>query len=161
MEHIFLVFACFSGLMVFGQPVLPPEVMANIEQRIEAGMNPSVAIGIYDHGETRYFCFGKTRTGGSAVDEHTIYEIGSVSKTFTATLLADAALKGRVSIDSPAQKYLPRSVRLPTYEGRQITLGELSDHTSSLPRMPDNFNPADSSELPSFITAPCRSIRVC
>ncbi|HOY20280.1 MAG TPA: serine hydrolase, partial [Haliscomenobacter sp.] len=68
---------------------------------------------------------------------------GSISKTFTGILLAQAILDGQVKADDPAQKHLPTAVKLPTKDGKQITLGHLSDHTSALARMPSNFNPKD------------------
>lgn len=134
-----LVIACIS----VAQTTLPENVRTSVEKRIAAGQNHSIAIGIIDSLGMHYFSFGVTHDGGMPVDEHTIYEIGSISKTFTGILLAQMHLQGLVSVDDPAQKYLPSSVKLPTYDGEQITLGHLSDHTSSLPRMPDNFNPAD------------------
>ena len=124
-------------------PALPEDVKSNLEKRIEYGNTPSIVVGIIDANGTSYFNFGMTKSGGKAVDEHSIYEIGSISKTFTATLLADNIVKGQMNADDPAQQYLPEKVHLPTYEGKFITLGNLSDHTSSLPRMPTNFEPAD------------------
>jgi D-alanyl-D-alanine-carboxypeptidase/D-alanyl-D-alanine-endopeptidase len=48
-----------------------------------------------------------------------------------------------MSLDDPAQKYLPEGVTMPQFEGQEITLEQLATHTSGLPRMPDNFAPAD------------------
>jgi CubicO group peptidase (beta-lactamase class C family) len=124
-------------------PTLPENVKSNIEKRIEYGITPSIVVGIIDAHGTSYFNFGTTKIGGAPVDEHSIYEIGSISKVFTATLLADNIVKKQMSADDPAQQYLPEKAHLPTYEGKSITLGHLSDHTSSLPRMPTNFDPAD------------------
>ena len=81
----------------------------------------------------------------SAVNEHTIYEIGSISKVFTGILLAHQSEAGKVDINDPARKYLPSTVQVPKRGGKEITLGNLADHTSGLPRMPDNFNPKDFS----------------
>lgn len=129
---------------VFSQgKILPDDVVANIKQRIDAGTNPSIVVGIIDADGPRYYTFGKTTKGGKSVDEHSIYEIGSISKVFTATILADMVRKGEMNIEDPIDKYLPSTIHVPTYEGEHITLGNLSDHTSSLPRMPDNFAPAD------------------
>jgi len=125
------------------QATLPTEVVESIQKRVDLGLNPSIAIGVLDSNGVHYYSFGRTKQGGKLVNEHTIYEIGSITKTFTAILLADAVQKGLVSLDDPVQKYLPGSVHIPKWEGAEITLGNLSDHTSSLPRMPDNFDPAD------------------
>lgn len=122
---------------------LPDNVSTYINERIEAGMNPSIAVGIIDKNGTRYFSFGKTKSGGKKINEHTIYELGSISKTFTGILLADMVLRGELEVDDPVEKYLPASVDIVEKDGTQITLGHLSDHTSGLPRLPDNMDPAD------------------
>jgi len=140
---VFSFFLIFSLVLHAQKPIIPDDVKASIEKRIEYGNNPSIVIGIVNAAGTTYYSYGTKRIGGEPVDEHSIYEIGSISKTFTATLLADEVLKGEMKLDDPAQKYLPETVKLPMYEGNPITLGNLSDHTSSLPRMPTNFNPAD------------------
>lgn len=136
----FMVFA----LIIYAQkPVLPEDVKTNIEKRINLQDYPSIVVALINADGTSYYNFGNSKIGGQPVNEHSIYEIGSITKTFTATLLADEVLKGKMKLDDPAQKYLPKSVHMPMYEGQSITLGHLSDHTSSLPRMPDNFDPAD------------------
>lgn len=127
----------------FAQKALPADVIKNIETRINNGYSPSIAIGIIDKDGPQYYLFGTKTAGGQPVNEHTIYEIGSISKTFTGILLAQAVLDGQVKTDDSAQKHLPSSVKLPTKDGKQITLGHLSDHTSALARMPSNFNPKD------------------
>jgi|WetSurMetagenome_2_1015567.scaffolds.fasta_scaffold29233_3 serine-type D-Ala-D-Ala carboxypeptidase/endopeptidase len=140
---LFSLALIFSFAVHAQKPTLPDEVKASIEKRIALGINPSIVVGLINADGSSYFSFGVKKTGGEPVNEHSIYEIGSISKTFTATLLADEVLKGEMSLDDPAQKYLPETVQLPTYEGESIKLGNLSDHTSSLPRMPTNFHPAD------------------
>ena len=127
------------------EPDLPPKVVESIQARVDNGLNPSIIVGIIDKKGPRVYSFGKTSLTGTPVDEHTIYEIGSISKVFTAILLAHQAELGKVSINDPAQKYLPSAARVPKRGDKEITLGHLSDHTSGLPRMPDNFNPEDFS----------------
>ncbi|MGA7808097.1 serine hydrolase, partial [Bradyrhizobium sp.] len=79
---------------------------------------------------------------GQAPDGDTVYEIGSITKTFTATLLAQAVLAGRVTLETPVAQLLP-DFRIPARGGKQITLGELGTQHSGLPRMPTNFWPQD------------------
>lgn len=127
----------------FSQQNLPEDVAKSIQARITNGHSPSIAVGIIDKDGPKYYCFGTKTVGGQPVNEHTIYEIGSISKTFTGILLAQLALEGQLKTDDPAQKHLPATVILPTRDGKQITLGHLSDHTSGLARMPANFTPKD------------------
>jgi CubicO group peptidase (beta-lactamase class C family) len=58
-------------------------------------------------------------------------------------VLAELVQEGKVRLDDPAQKYLPSSVRVPSRDDKVITLGNLSEQNSGLPRMPTNFKPAD------------------
>lgn len=88
-------------------------------------------------------------TGVAAdVDGDTLFEIGSISKVFTALLLADMANKGEVSLDDPADKYMPAGHTLPRHGERPITLRDLSTHVSGLPRMADDLGPADGVDDP-------------
>lgn len=144
MKSLVTLFLLTISLVIAAQkPVLPEDVKLNIEKRINLSLYPSIVVALINADGTSYYNFGSNKFGGQPVTEHSIYEIGSITKTFTATLLADEVLKGEMKLDDPAQKYLPDSVHMPMYEGKSITLGNLSDHTSSLPRMPDNFDPAD------------------
>jgi len=78
-----------------------------------------------------------------ATDQHpinkTLFEIGSVTKTFTAYILADAVVKKKVRLDDPITKFLPADLAVnPSLQ--VITIEQLANHTSGLPRMPDNIN---------------------
>jgi D-alanyl-D-alanine-carboxypeptidase/D-alanyl-D-alanine-endopeptidase len=74
--------------------------------------------------------------GSPAPDEHTLFEIGSISKTFTAMLLADAVLRREVALDDPAERHLPGGVKLRDRDGAPIRLLDLATHRSGLPRSP-------------------------
>lgn len=76
---------------------------------------------------------------GARFDRSTLFEIGSISKVFTALILADMVNKGEVSLNDPAAKYLPAGHKMPERNGRQITLRDLSTHRSGLPRMADDM----------------------
>jgi len=73
------------------------------------------------------------------VDENTLFEIGSVTKVFTTTLLADMAERGELELTNAIQLYLPEGIQAPTRSGRAITLTHLASHTSGLPSMPSNL----------------------
>ncbi len=122
---------------------LPQYVTENIQKRVENGINPSIAIGILDELGVQYYNFGTTHKQGPEVDEHTVYEIGSISKVFTGILLAQQVLEGQMSLNDPINRYLPPEAQVPNKGSQELTLGSLSDHTSGLPRMPANFTPAN------------------
>jgi CubicO group peptidase (beta-lactamase class C family) len=122
---------------------LPAKVLNSIESRIENEINPSIAIGIVDENGARYYNFGKMSREGQLVDEHTIYEIGSITKVFTAILLAQQVIDSLALLDDPINDYLPPEVKVPVMGLSDISLGNLSDHTSGIPRMPSNFAPSN------------------
>ncbi len=69
-------------------------------------------------------------------DANTVFEIGSITKTFTTTLLADMFLRGVFS-DDTVSHYLPANqVTMPSAEGIEITFGHLATHTSGIPKAP-------------------------
>jgi len=120
------------------------EVKDNIKLRIDNGINTGIVVGIIDADGTNYYSYGlKSLKTKEAVDEYSIFEIGSISKTFTGILLADMVLKKKLKLDDPLQKYLPEGITAPTRNGEAIKLLHMANHTSSLPRMPSNFNPAN------------------
>lgn len=143
MKTALLFLFILVSILSFGQTntKLPDELVKSIDLRIKEGRNSSIVIGIVDNNGTHYFAFGNKSINGSPADEHTIYEIGSITKVFTATLLAQQVLDGKLKLDDPVKKFLPDSIKFPSRNNVEITLGNLSDHTSSLPRMPTNFAP--------------------
>ena len=73
------------------------------------------------------------------VNQNTLFDIGSITKTLTTLLLADMATKGLVNLNDPIDKYLPPSVKVPEFNGTKITLEDLATHTSGLPELPSNI----------------------
>ncbi len=69
-------------------------------------------------------------------DPGTLFEIGSVTKTFTALALARLAVRGVVALDQPLSELLPRDVAVPGRGGEVVRLVHLACHTSGLPRLP-------------------------
>ncbi|HYW13729.1 MAG TPA: serine hydrolase [Longimicrobium sp.] len=112
---------------------------------VEDGATPGIVVGILEpDGSTRILSHGSAGEGTRPLGRQTVFEIGSINKTFTGTLLADMVARGEVKLDDPVQQYMPEGVRVPTRNGRQITLLDLATHRSGLPRVPNNFVPADT-----------------
>ena len=129
---------------VVATPVDTAKIKAALEARIANGTGVGYVVGIIDAGERSFVTAGQARKSTGAVPTaDSIFEIGSIAKTFTAVLLADMVVKGEVALDDAAASYLPEGVLLPTRGGKVITLRHLATHTSGLPRMPSNFAPAD------------------
>ena len=87
---------------------------------------------------------GLTRLGGTPPDENTIFEIGSITKVFTAILLAEAVRENLVNFDDVVSRHLPELKFKKSSPFNRITLTELATHTSGLPRLPaDLFKGSD------------------
>jgi len=105
-----------------------------------------IVVGIIGPQGRRVIPYGRFRPADPPLlGGDPVFEIGSVSKVFTALLLADMVRKGEVALADPVAKYLPAGVKIPERNGRSITLVDLATHTSGLPFMPD--------ELPAFKTS--------
>ena len=126
-----------------GKGNLPAEVLEKIEKLVSEGSIPSIAVALIDSSGVDYFNFGKTYLDGAKVDENTIYEIGSITKVFTGIMLATQVLDKDIGLDDKINALLPDSITVPTIGDVEITMGNLTDHTSGLPRMPINFEPAN------------------
>ena len=129
------------GLAASAPDALPARVQKNIRARIAAGQYPSVVVAVVDGKHHRIYSFGKLANGRTPGPD-TVFEIGSVTKTFTATLLAQDVLLRRVALDEPVARLLP-GFTLPSRNGQTITLGNLATQHSGLPRLPDNMAPTN------------------
>jgi len=120
-------------------------VRAILAERIDKHeQSVGIAVGLIDEKGRTVVSYGQlSKSDEREPDGKTVFEIGSISKVFTSILLADMVLREKVRLDDPVQKFLPESVRVPSRDGAVVTLYHLSTHTSGLPRMPDNFAPAD------------------
>lgn len=127
---------------------LPASLGVKIDQLAgKYAADPRVAalvVGICYRGTTRAFAYGTVRKdGGPPPDEDTLFEIGSITKVFTSTVLAQMTCSGEVRLDDPIQAYLPEEVKAPSRDAVAVTLRHLATHTSGLPRLPANLAPTD------------------
>jgi CubicO group peptidase (beta-lactamase class C family) len=107
---------------------------------------------IFPDGSTRIVAYGMAGDG-KRVDENSIFEIGSITKTFTATLLSDMAQRGEVRLTEPVAKLLPADIAVPSRNGRQITLLDLATHSSGLPPEATNLPSNDINQPYAGYTA--------
>lgn len=131
------------------------------ERRLAEAVSPLLAVApggtgvavAARHGEHRVLLVSGTtaRRGPRPVEPDTRFEIGSLTKTFTALLLAEGAARGEVHYDDPVDRYLPPATpRL----RRPITLVQLATHSSGLPRVPPGLW---RSAVPTWRTNPYRA----
>ena len=127
-----------------GAQAIPADsaILTILRARVDSGRTPGIVVGVLERGKARFVAHG---SAGSArpMNEHTILEIGSISKTFTGLLLADAVTRGDVQLDQPVGELLGDASIVPVRDGRPITLELLATHRSGLPRLPTNLAPAN------------------
>ncbi|MBN1388368.1 MAG: beta-lactamase family protein [Bacteroidales bacterium] len=105
------------------------------------------AIGIIKNQQEEELFYGSlSNNNSSPPDEHSVFEIGSITKSFTATLLAQMILDGKISLQDEVEPFLPYGeVSIPVWEETNITIKHLATHSSGLPRAPQE----SSQPLPS------------
>lgn len=99
--------------------------------------NTELSIAIIENGKTKFV--GVKRVNNSIVpieNKEKIFEIGSISKVFTATLLTNFIQEGKLQLDDPIQDYHEFKIRT----NDTITFKELANHTSGLPALPSDLN---------------------
>ena len=118
------------------------EVQELIQAYVDAGMVKGVVVGLLEpDGRRRIFTAGDAGDGSPPLSAQSMFEIGSINKTFTGTILADMVRRGEVRLDDPIAKYLPAGAKVPSRNGKQITLLDLTTHMSGLPRLPTGYRP--------------------
>jgi serine-type D-Ala-D-Ala carboxypeptidase/endopeptidase len=123
----------------------PQAAQSQLLQRTIAALgrrHVGAVAGILDvaGGEPLIAGTGRLRAaGGPAPDADTTFEIGSITKTFTALALAQAVVAGQLSLDTPVRDLLPAGTAVPSRDGVEITVEHLARHTSGLPRSPQRL----------------------
>lgn len=93
-----------------------------------------LSIGIIKDGKRYSYNFGTVEKGKNIrPSSNTIYEIASVTKSFTGILLAYAILEKRIALTDSVHKYIPMLGNL-TYHSTPVTIFNLAVHTSGLPK---------------------------
>jgi D-alanyl-D-alanine-carboxypeptidase/D-alanyl-D-alanine-endopeptidase len=129
----------------------PATLTEAIDELAESYVEVGAMVGVVRGSETLVLSYGTKQFGADdAPDRHSVFEIGSITKTFTTALLARRILDGTLEPEEAVQPYLPGDrVTLPTRDGEEITFIRLATHRSGLPQRvqdsdypkPPGFNP--------------------
>ncbi|TRZ41781.1 serine hydrolase domain-containing protein [Robertkochia solimangrovi] len=122
---------------------IPETVKTEVQLRVDNTTNPSIAIGISDSLGQHFFVYGyKDTEHHLKADKNTLYEIGSITKTFTGLLLASMSIEGLLDPKEAVSEFLPDNIELKDPEGKPVNLKQLATHSSGLPRLSDNLDPS-------------------
>ena len=116
------------------------EVRDILRERIDRAHQSVGIVAIsFDSAREKIVTYGQSGSAVDQLDRDTVFEIGSITKVFTALLLTEMVTRGEVALDDPVSKFLPGTVKMPDRNGKQITLLDLATYTSGLPRIPDGI----------------------
>jgi D-alanyl-D-alanine-carboxypeptidase/D-alanyl-D-alanine-endopeptidase len=117
------------------------EIRDILRNRVDvARQGVGIVASLFDAGHQKIATYGRCGAPNDRpLDGDTVFEIGSITKVFTALLLTEMVTRGEVALDDPVSKYLPSGVKMPARNGKQITLLDLATYSSGLPRLPDGI----------------------
>lgn len=99
-----------------------------------------LSIGVIKNGKIFTYNYGESEKGtGQLPTSDTYYEIGSITKTMTGTILAQAVLENKINLNDDIRKYLKDSLPNLQFHRQPVQVVHLSNHTSGLPGIPDDF----------------------
>jgi len=102
-----------------------------------------LSLGIYYKDENFFFNYGNTVKGGQTPPtKNTVYEIGSITKTFTGIILSHAVTENKIDLNDDIRTYLNEEFDNLNYDGMPIKIINLANHSSGLPEdiIPTEFN---------------------
>jgi CubicO group peptidase (beta-lactamase class C family) len=111
---------------------IPSDLEGFIEYQMSLGLLPGVAAAIIENGAVVRTVTRGMATDTMAVDEHTLFLVASISKTFVAALVLGLVEEGTLGLDDTAESILGYPVRSPMSPDHAITVRELMTHTSGL-----------------------------
>lgn len=154
-RFLLTIFVIYSNpTQTMCQQAIPEAIKANIRARVDNGENQNIIIGVLDEKGKHYYSYGHISDKNKiAPKKYTLYEIGSVSKTFTGLALAKAVVDGNLSLSDPLKDHIPGTVTFTPFDDQDIQLLHLANHHSGLPRMPDNMPYSDPENPFSDYTA--------
>jgi len=143
--RIILVVIIAAGInFVFAQDTvnaltdLPDEKIEIIFNKVKVfPNNTQISIAFIENGITKYYGIIKEGDTIKTVEnKDKVFEIGSISKVFTSTLLADAVLSGKIGLEDEINQFY----NFPYHYSIKIDFLSLGNHTSGLERLPSNLD---------------------
>lgn len=133
-------------------------INASVSAFVRSGNRVGISIGVIKDGKSLTYNYGSIAPGQQRLPTpHSVYELASITKTFSSALLAQAVIDTKVKLDDDIRLYLDEKYPNLEYKGTPIKLVNLANLTSGLPNwMPDNkglFNNANPDSIPYILDA--------
>ncbi|MFK7946099.1 MAG: serine hydrolase domain-containing protein [Saprospiraceae bacterium] len=147
MKHIVILLIIIGhSWTLFGQysqsKRLEKYVSKYVEMEIDLNKNPGILIGLIDGDSTYVYQFGEATKGNTQPPtDSSIFEIGSMTKIFTASLLQILVDEGKIDYQKTLADYLGKEKLHESIH--DLTVWSLATHTSGFPRVPINFSIKD------------------
>lgn len=130
-----------AATAVVAKPIDEQALHALLVERVDARKwGTAIVVGISSPQGRQIVSYGTLSVQDRhKVDGNTVFEIASLTKVFTALVLADMAKRGEVKLEAPVSTCMPEGVKIPEHGGKQITFLDLATHSSGLPLRPTNL----------------------
>lgn len=157
MKSGILLFFSTLGLfthLAFSQNLNQDQLTDNLgEDFIKSRKNAALSIGVYNNGRTSYYNYGSVEAGTkNKPDSKTIYEIGSITKSFVSLILANNVIEKKINLEDDIRKYLDGNYQNLEFNGKPIKIEHLANTTSGIPNwLPDT--PSEIHNAPADSTA--------
>lgn len=148
--HIAFFITCFSIIsfnQVVAQQNLRKAVNEFTKREVDFNRTAGVVVGMVNGDSTSVLAFGTTKkTVENQPDGNTVFEIGSCTKLFTASILAILKKEGKLNYEDDVSKFLNKLY----FDKKDITILDLLTHHSGFPRYPKNFQMDQSEKLTRY-----------
>jgi CubicO group peptidase (beta-lactamase class C family) len=115
-------------------------VEVSVKDYMSNEVNCGLSMAVLKNGQIRYYNYGEIKRDAKQLPTPaTIYEIGSISKTFTGLLLSKAIEDGKLKLSDDIRNYLPATCKQLQAGKQTITIQHLATHTSGIPGLPDDL----------------------
>ncbi|MDP5208221.1 serine hydrolase [Microbulbifer sp. 2205BS26-8] len=144
------------GLVLSASPLaasnsgLAADIAFQAQDRIDKGYHLGTVIGVIDRNGPRYYGFGRLSLEGNAKpDENSIFEIGSITKPVSATLMAILDGSGDILLQATAADFMPVLSKSADPDGA-ISITDLLNHTSGFARDPLDIDAEDDHRFQNY-----------
>jgi beta-lactamase class C len=147
-------FAAIAAPAAFAGAASDAEVAEIVTRHVQPLLIPAggMAVAVHIDGRTLFYNYGMADAAKKQpITSDSLFNLASVGKVFSSTLLAQAVERGELKLDDPVAKYVTELQR--GGDIKRVTLGALASHTSGLHRVPQQYEPWHRGQysLPDFI----------